>query len=181
MPVVPGSPERGPCIYRVGRTDYAYRTPVARVPGALGVRRRPPHADDFDGYHTIADAIETPVVGGENHFTHRDLKPFFASGKIPILQPDIMRGGYTEMRVIAEHAHRAGMRIAPHLFPELSSHLMASIDNPSWLEDMGWYHHLWVEPCVAVDGMMAPPSRPGHGMDFKPELLRDYPYRGAGC
>ncbi|MBT6273050.1 MAG: hypothetical protein HOI95_02835, partial [Chromatiales bacterium] len=141
----------------------------------------PVMADDFDGYHTIADAIETPVVGGENHFTHRDLKPFFASGKIPILQPDIMRGGYTEMRVIAEHAHRAGMRIAPHLFPELSSHLMASIDNPSWLEDMGWYHHLWVEPCVAVDGMMAPPSRPGHGMDFKPELLRDYPYRGAGC
>ena len=42
-------------------------------------------ADDFDGYHRIADAIRTPVVGGENHFTHHDLKPFFASGKIPIL------------------------------------------------------------------------------------------------
>jgi D-arabinonate dehydratase len=131
-------------------------------------------ADDFDGYHRIADAIGTPVVGGENHFTHHDLKPFFESGKIPILQPDIMRGGYTELRVIAEHADRAGITIAPHLFPELSSHLLASISNPSWLEYMGWYDHLWVEPIIPQNGTMAPPDRPGHGMDFKPELFSEY-------
>lgn len=137
----------------------------------------PVMADDFDGYHTIADAISTPVVGGENHFTHHDLKPFFASRKIPILQPDIMRGGYTELRVIAEHAHRAGLTIAPHMFPELSTHLTASIPNPSWLEYMAWYDHLWVEPLTVENGMMAPPGRPGHGMDFRPELFREYPYR----
>lgn len=137
----------------------------------------PVMADDFEGYHRIADAIRTPVVTGENHFTHHDLKPFFASGKIPILQPDIMRGGYTELRVIAEHAHRAGLKIAPHMFPELSSHLNAAIPNPSWLEHMGWYDHLWVEPLLPVNGTITPPNRPGHGMDFKPELFRDHPYR----
>ena len=63
-------------------------------------------ADDFEGYHAIADAIETPVVGGENHFTHHDLKPFFASKKIPILQPDIMRGGYTELRLSSPSMRR---------------------------------------------------------------------------
>ncbi|MEZ5741785.1 MAG: mandelate racemase/muconate lactonizing enzyme family protein [Burkholderiaceae bacterium] len=135
-------------------------------------------ADDFDGYHAVADAIRTPVVGGENHFTHHDFKPFFASGKIPILQPDIMRGGYTELRVIAEHAHRAGLTIAPHMFPELSVHLNAAIPNPSWMEYMGWYDHLWVTPNLPLDGMMTPPDRPGHGMDFRPELFRDHPYRG---
>ncbi len=134
-------------------------------------------ADDFDGYHTIADALETPVVGGENHFTHHDLKPFFASGKIPILQPDIMRGGYTELRVIADHAHRAGLTIAPHMFPELSVHLNAAISNPSWLEHMGWYDHLWVQPNPPVNGKLSPPDRPGHGMDFRPELFRDFPYQ----
>ena len=134
-------------------------------------------ADDFDGYDQIADAIRTPVVGGENHFTHHDLKPFFASGKIPILQPDIMRGGYTELRVIAEHAARAGLTIAPHMFPELSTHLVASIPNPSWLEYMGWYDHLWIEPVMPENGLMTPPSRPGHGMDFKPEIFSDCPYR----
>jgi len=133
-------------------------------------------ADDFDGYHRIADAIRTPVVGGENHFTHHDLKPFFASGKIPILQPDIMRGGYTELRVIADHAQRAGLTIAPHLFPELSTHLIASIQNPSWLEYMGWYDHLWVEPILPQNGMIVPPNRPGHGMDFRPEHFHDHPY-----
>jgi len=133
-------------------------------------------ADDFDGYHRIAAAIETPVVGGENHFCHHDLKPFFASGAIPILQPDIMRGGYTELRVIAEHAERAGITIAPHMFSELSSHLTASIPNASWLEEMGWYNQLFVEPLTPVAGMLAPPDRPGHGMALKPELFTDYPY-----
>ena len=134
--------------------------------------------EDFDGYHRIADALKTPVVGGENHFCHHDLRPFFASRKIPILQPDIMRGGYTELRVIAEHAHRAGLTIAPHMFPELSCHLVAAIPNPSWLEYMGWYDHLWVEPLLPSGGLMTPPNRPGHGMSFKPELFKDHPYRG---
>ena len=134
-------------------------------------------ADDFEGYHKIADAIRTPVVGGENHFTHHDLAPFFASGKIPILQPDLMRGGYTELRVIADYAHRAGLKIAPHLFPELSTQLIASIPNPSWLEYMGWYDHLWVEPVLPENGMITPADRPGHGMDFRPELFLNHPYR----
>ena len=137
----------------------------------------PVMADDFDGYHRIAAAIETPVVGGENHFCHQDLKPFFESAALPILQPDIMRGGYTDLRVMAEMAAPKGILIAPHMFPELSSHLTASIPNASWLEYMGWYDHLWVEPLLPDDGMMAPPSRPGHGMAFRPELFTDHPYR----
>ena len=137
----------------------------------------PVMADNFDGYHAIAAAIETPVVGGENNFTHHDFKPFFASGKIPILQPDIMRGGFTEMRVIAEYAHNAGLTMAWHMFPELSVHLTASISNPSWLEYMGWYDHLWIQPNTPVNGMITPPKRPGHGMDFKPELFINYSYR----
>ena len=88
-------------------------------------------ADDFEGYHQVADALQTPISGGENHFTHHDFKPFIASGKVPFLQPDIMRGGYSELRVIADHAHKAGLVIAPHLFPELSCHLLAAIPNAS--------------------------------------------------
>lgn len=144
---------------------------------AIAWLEEPVIADDFDGYHRIADAIRTPVVGGENHFTHHDFEPFFASRKIPILQPDLMRGGYTELRVIAEHANRAGLKIAPHMFPELSVHLNASIPNPIWLEYMGWYDHLWVEPNLPDKGMLVPPRRPGHGMDFRPELFRDCRYR----
>lgn len=145
---------------------------------AIAWLEEPVMADDFDGYHRVADAIRTPVVGGENHFTHHDLKPFFASRKVPILQPDLMRGGYTELRVIAQQAHAAGLVIAPHMFPELSSHLVAAIPNPSWLEYMGWYDHLWVEPVLPKNGLMRAPDRPGHGMDFKPELFSEFLYEG---
>lgn len=133
-------------------------------------------ADDFEGYHRVADAIRTPVVGGENHFTHHDLKPFLASRKIPILQPDMMRGGFTELRRIAALANQAGLNIAPHLFPEMMVHLNASIPNASWLEYMGWFDDLWVQPNKPVDGTLVPPDRPGHGMDFKPSLFADCPY-----
>ena len=134
-------------------------------------------ADDFEGYHRIADALTTPIVGGENHFTHHDFKPFFASQKIPILQPDIMRGGYTELKVIAEHAHAAGIKMAPHLFPELNSHLNACIPNAIWLEYMGWFDHLWVNPLMPENGMLTPPDAPGHGLDFRPELFSEFPYK----
>ncbi len=135
-------------------------------------------ADDFEGYHRVAAAIDTPVVGGENHFLSYDLRPFYESGDIPILQPDIMRGGYTGLRQVAADAHPAGIAIAPHLFPEFSAHLNASIPNPSWLEQMGWYDHLWVEPLAVANGLATPPDRPGHGMDLRPELIGEFPYRG---
>lgn len=136
----------------------------------------PVMADDPKGYHAIAAAIETPVVGGENHFCRYDLEPFFQSGAIPILQPDIMRGGYTELLAIAERANKAGITIAPHMFPELSCHITAAIPNPSWVEYMGWYDTLFTDPIKPVDGTFTPPDRPGHGMTLRPELFTDCPY-----
>ena len=137
----------------------------------------PVMADDIDGYHAVAAALETPVVGGENHFLSYDLRPFLESGALPILQPDIMRGGYTGLRRLAEDAATRGILIAPHLFPEHSCHLTAAIPNASWLEDMGWYAHLWTQPMAVTGGTMTPPGRPGHGMTFRPELFTDHPYR----
>ena len=77
----------------------------------------PVMAEDFAGYRRIAAALKTRIVGGESHFTRNDLRPFFeAPHPVPILQPDPMRGGYTELRKIAAAAEPWGIRIAPHLF-----------------------------------------------------------------
>ncbi len=135
-------------------------------------------ADNIDGYHAIADALKTPIVGGENHFLSYDLDAFYKSGKVPILQPDIMRGGYTGLLKVANDAHSAGLKIAPHVFPEMSTHVAAAIPNASWLESMGWYDHLWTQPLTITNGMISPPDRPGHGMEFRPELFVDHPYQG---
>jgi L-alanine-DL-glutamate epimerase-like enolase superfamily enzyme len=131
-------------------------------------------AHDFAGYDAVATALKIPVVGGENHFTHLDLAPFLASGRLPILQPDVMRGGYTDLFETSRRAVAAGIAIAPHLFHELMTHLLASIPNPSWLEYMGWHDDLWIDPVLPVNGFVTPPDRPGHGLDLRPDLLDRY-------
>ena len=138
----------------------------------------PVRADDFAGYFRVADALATRVVGGENHFTRFDLRHFFEHPTVPILQPDPMRGGLTELRKIAAVADTWGMTIAPHCFDELMIQLMASIPNGNYLEHMGWLDDLWVEPVLPEGGMIRAPERPGHGLAFKPEILKDHTVTG---
>jgi len=133
-------------------------------------------AEDFTGYRRIAAALKIRIVGGESHFTRQDLRPFFeAPHPVPILQPDPMRGGFTELRKIAAAAEPWGIRLAPHLFHETMVHLLASIPNASWLEYMTWNDDLWIEPVLpSKAGTMTPPERPGHGLAFRPEILKDH-------
>src|SRR5882762_3592438 len=132
----------------------------------------PVPADDFAGYQRIAAALDMRVVGGETHFTRYDLRPFFINPCLPILQPDPMRGGMTDLRKIAALADTFGVTIAPHLFPELNVHLLASIPNGIWAENMGLIDDLWVDPPEIANGMITAPERPGHGLRFKEEVLK---------
>ena len=130
--------------------------------------------EDFDGYARVAAALKTRVVGAESHFTRYDMRPFFKTPSTPILQPDPMRGGFTELRKIAAVADTWGLTIAPHCFHELMVHLTASIPNANYLEYMIWNDDLWIEPAIPVNGMLKPLEHPGHGLRFKPEVLRDH-------
>ena len=84
-----------------------------------------------------------------------------------------MRGGYTDLRKISVLADTWGLQMAPHLFPELNVQLLASIPNGAWIEDMGLSEDLWVEPVKVVNGTITAPERPGHGLAFKPEIMKD--------
>ena len=134
-------------------------------------------ADDYAGYLRCAEALDMRVVGGETHFGRADLKPLLENPRIPILQPDPMRGGFTELRKIATVADTWGMTIAPHLFPELNVHLLASIPNGIWAEQMGLLDDVFVSLPTIANGMIAAPETPGHGLAFKPEVLRDFVLR----
>lgn len=128
--------------------------------------------EDFEGYRRVAAALKTRVVGGETHFTRYDMRPFFLNPTTPILQPDMMRGGLTELRKVAATAETWGITIAPHLFHELMVHVLCSIPNANYLEYMDWNDDLWVTPAIPVNGMLRPPESPGHGLVFKPEILK---------
>ncbi len=158
-------------------TDQAIRIGRRLEEFDLHWLEEPVRAHDFAGYARVARALAIPVVGGENHFGRYDLRPFFEDPCVPILQPDVMRGGLTEIRRIATVADTWGIRIAPHLFHELMTHVMASIPNPSWLEYMGWHDSLWKRPVVPDRGTVRPPETPGHGLTFQAEVFTEFPYR----
>ena len=134
----------------------------------------PVPAEDFAGYRRIAQALTLRLAGGESHFTRYDLRPFFETPCVPILQPDPMRGGLTELRKIAVLADTWGLVLAPHLYSELMVQVMASIPNGLTLEYMGWLDDLWVETPLPVDGIMRPPQRPGHGLAVRPEAIKEF-------
>ena len=106
--------------------------------------------------------------------TKAGFRPFFETPCVPILQPDPMRGGLTDLRKTAAIADTWGLTIAPHLFPELNVQLLASIPNGIWIEHMGLIDDLWVDPVPITDGMITVPERPGHGLAFKPEVLKEF-------
>ena len=132
-----------------------------------GLRRLPPHRG----------RAQDQVVGGESHFTRNDLRPFFETPCVPILQPDPMRGGYTELRKIAAAAEPWGIRIAPHLFHETMVHVLAAIPNASYLEYMDWNDDLWIEPVLpSKNGTMSPARAAGPWPGFparNPEGLQE--------
>jgi L-alanine-DL-glutamate epimerase-like enolase superfamily enzyme len=134
----------------------------------------PVTCEDFQGYFRVADKLNIPIVGGEKHFTRYDLRPFFENPKIAILNPDVMRGGLTELRKIAALADTWGLTISPHLSHELMVHLMASIPNGLILEYMDFLDDLWEDPVLPQGPIVTVPERPGHGMVFKKEVFRDF-------
>ena len=134
----------------------------------------PVPADDFKGYMRVADALPIRIVGGETHFTRFDLRPFFENPRMPILQPDPMRGGYHRpaqdrgARRHLGHADRAASvprteRAAARLDPERRlDRGHGTVRGP-----------LGRSGARSSNGMITAPERPGHGLAFKPEIMKD--------
>ena len=93
-------------------------------------------ADDFNGCEEIFKTTPIWSVTDENNFTNHDLLPFIKISKITITQPDIMRGGYINLFHTSILANQYGIKIVPHIFPEISIYILASIKISSWLECM---------------------------------------------
>src|SRR3546814_17257410 len=97
--------------------------------GVYGMEE-PVRAEDFAGYFRIADALDLRIVGGEHRFGRHDLTPFFEHPKIPLLQPDLLRCGFTALRRIAPVADQWGMLIAPPLCDAMKGPLVCAPPHP---------------------------------------------------
>lgn len=133
-------------------------------------------ADNIDECAAVARAINTPIATGENEYTRYGFRDLIAAKAAHYLNPDIHRvGGFSEMMKISHLAAPYDVKIAPHLVPELSIHVMAAIPNGSLVEVLaGSPEDLFRHPVEIVDGGIALPNRPGHGVAFSEEAIKRY-------
>ncbi len=136
----------------------------------------PVYADNIGQCAEVARRINIPVATGENEYTRFGFRDLIEQKAATILNPDITRvGGISEMLKISHLAAAYDVKIAPHIAPELSIQVMASIPNALLLEwSISRPNDLWREDPQVVDGAISVPNRPGHGMEFSEKALRKY-------
>ncbi len=133
-------------------------------------------AEDRAAHVHVRQGTGIPLAVGESLHTRSEFADFIRAGAMDIVQPDIPRaGGFTEWMKIARLAECFNLPVAPHFLIELSVHALCAVPNGLILEDLqgGSLTELGVlaEPIQVVNGEMAPPARPGHGIVFDPAAL----------
>jgi L-alanine-DL-glutamate epimerase-like enolase superfamily enzyme len=131
--------------------------------------------DDLESYQRLAAATEIPLAAGEREFGVQPFRRLANSRSLSILQPDLMRvGGVTGWRLVAGLAEANLLRVAPHFYREHDVHLAAAQPNLFAIESFDWLSDLLAFPFEVRDGMAVVPDRPGFGVNFRAEAIREF-------
>ena len=135
----------------------------------------PVRADDFAGNARIAREIATPIQIGENFMGPEQMAQALAAGACDYVMPDAQRmGGVTGWMRAAALAQAAGLEMSSHLFPEVSSHLLAVTPTGHWLEYVDWADAILAEPSRLENGSLVVPERPGSGIAWNEAAVARY-------
>jgi len=131
--------------------------------------------DDYDGLARVAEALDTPVAGGEYLYGPVPFRHMMEARSVDIVMVDLMRaGGITQWMKIASMAEAFNLPIVSHLVPEIHVHLVAAVPNGLTVEYMPRALRLWKETPKIQDGMLVVPQKPGLGLEFDPEIFKRY-------
>lgn len=124
---------------------------------------------DVQGFATLAKNCKVPIATGEHHQGVVELSPLFEANAVSVVQPDLaMMGGITECLRVAHIAEHHNLVVSPHFLPALFVHLACAAPAVRWLEDFPLLEPLFDDPVdMDVNGEMAPPDAPGHGLEWK--------------
>lgn len=130
---------------------------------------------DIEGQAMIADALATPVCGGEYHYNPVSLRRLLEARAVDYLMIDLCRmGGITQFRKAAALAEAFGVPVASHLIPEILAHCIAAIPNGLMAESMEWTSILFDGVPTLADGMLHLSERPGHGLSLREDMIARY-------
>jgi L-alanine-DL-glutamate epimerase-like enolase superfamily enzyme len=143
--------------------------------------------DDLEGHALLCERSPVPIAAGEWQNTHWEFLDLADRGKIHVLQPDVGRvGGFTEAGRVARLARERGLKIVPHCWKSgigiaASVHLASSVDNcpyveflPMELAESALRKDLLIEDLSVANGVIAPPDKPGLGIELNRDALKKY-------
>jgi L-alanine-DL-glutamate epimerase-like enolase superfamily enzyme len=129
--------------------------------------------DDYNGLARVADALTTPLAGGECLYGITPFRHMIEAHSVDIVMIDLIRvGGIANWMKVAALAEAFNLPVVSHLFPEVHVHLIASIPNGLTVEYMPWSFRLFEEVPVPVKGELVVPSKPGLGLEFSRDISR---------
>jgi len=174
-----------------GRVHRPMAKQLAKVLEPLGLLfiEEPLLSENHEGLTQIAHLTATPIALGERLFSRWDFKPFFESGAVDIVQPDLSHaGGLTECRKIAAMAEAYDVAVAPHcplgpLALAACVQLAACAPNVAIQEmSLGIHYNVGADlytymkdktPLTAVDGYLPIPTGPGLGIEIDEDKVRE--------
>jgi L-rhamnonate dehydratase len=139
--------------------------------------------DEYTKYRALADAVETPIAGGEEESTLLDFERLIDQGGVTVVQPDVTRaGGISECMRIAAMARARGKRCVLHdwstgIIKAASLHVLAAMDEAEYLEycvqTTELNQRLVVEHFPVTDGFVEILQKPGLGVEIDEDVLKE--------
>jgi len=141
-----------------------------------------------DQWKTMSDALETPLLTGEDIYLLKNFKPLIDIHAVDIIQPDLSTsGGLLETKKIGDYAEEHGVAMAMHQAGTpvsfmASVHCAAATQNFLALEhhsvDLKW----WESLVKTTDGRQlitkgfanVPSEAPGLGIELNEDVVKEH-------
>jgi len=141
-----------------------------------------------DQYKKMADALETPVLTGEDIYLLNGFKPLIDAGAVDIVHPDLATaGGILETKRIGDYAEEKGVAMAMHFAGSPVSfmanvHCAAATQNFLALEHHSLDNDWWETLVKTTDGRKlfekgyanVPLTAPGLGIELVEEEIKKH-------
>jgi len=131
--------------------------------------------DDYPGLARVAEALSTPVAGGEYLWGIVPFRHMLEARSVDIVMIDQVRsGGITPWLKIAGMAKAFNLPVVSHGVPEIHVHLVGAVPNGLTVEYMPRLFRLFEEVPVPQNGDLVMPAAPGLGLKFNEETIRRF-------
>ncbi|HUX94891.1 MAG TPA: mandelate racemase/muconate lactonizing enzyme family protein [Bacteroidales bacterium] len=141
-----------------------------------------------DQWKTLSEALETPMLTGEDIYLLNGFKPLIDARAVDIVQPDLATsGGLLETKRIGDYAEEHGIAMAMHQAGTPVSfmanvHCAAATQNFLALEhhsvDLSWWESLvkmtGKQPIINKGYAPVPLDSPGLGIDLNEEVIKQH-------